>query len=182
MCVLFLKTDFDKLLSPASVAHFSQYKLTSLMLKRLENLGFNVQKDSDGLDLTTGKILMGHECVAIDANNKESVTATLSFLKGGKHMKRNIRCSLLVGADGAGSAVRRLAKVEMGGERDLQKLISVHFISKELGEYLINNRPGMLFFIFNTGCIGVLVAHDLLQGEFVLQVLSQLLSIFHIQQ
>lgn len=97
-------------------------------------------------------------------------------------MKRNIRCSLLVGADGAGSAVRRLAKVEMGGERDLQKLISVHFISKELGEYLINNRPGMLFFIFNTGCIGVLVAHDLLQGEFVLQVLSQLLSIFHIQQ
>lgn len=162
--------DFDKLLSPASVAHFSQYKLTSLMLKRLENLGFNVQKDSDGLDLTTGKILMGHECVAIDANNKESVTATLSFLKEGKHMKRNIQCSLLVGADGAGSAVRRLAKVEMGGERDLQKLISVHFISKELGEYLINNRPGMLFFIFNTGCIGVLVAHDLLQGEFVLQI------------
>ncbi|KAL0700050.1 hypothetical protein Bca4012_056172 [Brassica carinata] len=166
--------DFEKVVSPASVAHFSQYKLTSLMLKRLENLGFNVQssKESDGLELDSdfaGKVLMGHECLAIDAN-KESVTATVSFLKDGKHMRRNIQCSLLVGADGAGSTVRRLTKVEMRGERDLQKLISVHFMSRELGEYLINNRPGMLFFIFNTGGIGVLVAHDLLQGEFVLQI------------
>lgn len=144
------------------------------MLKRLENLGFNFQssKESDGLELdsdVTGKVLMGHECVAIDAN-KGSVTATVAFLKGGKRMERNIQCSILVGADGAGSAVRRLTNVEMRGERDLQKLISVHFMSRELGEYLINNRPGMLFFIFNTGGIGVLVAHDLLQGEFVLQV------------
>ena len=146
------------------------------MLKRLENLGFNVQssKESDGLELdsdVTGKVLMGHECVAIDAN-KESVTVTVAFLKGGKHMERNIQCSILVGADGAGSAVRRLTNVEMRGERDLQKLISVHFMSRELGEYLVNNRPGMLFFIFNTGGIGVLVAHDLLQGEFVLQVVA----------
>ncbi|MCI59766.1 putative polyketide hydroxylase-like, partial [Trifolium medium] len=28
----------------------------------------------------------------------------------------------------------------------------------------------MLFFIFNTEAIGVLVAHDLRQGEFVLQI------------
>ncbi|XP_024008245.1 uncharacterized protein LOC18992343 isoform X2 [Eutrema salsugineum] len=166
--------DFEKVVSPASVAHYSQYKLTSLMLKRLEDLGFHVSssKESDSLALDSvvaRQILMGHECVGIDAN-KESVTAAVSFLKGGKHMKRNIQCSILVGADGAGSAVRRLTEIEMRGERDLQKLISVHFMSRELGEYLINSRPGMLFFIFNTGGIGVLVAHDLLQGEFVLQI------------
>ncbi|CAH2034018.1 unnamed protein product [Thlaspi arvense] len=166
--------DFEKVVSPASVAHFSQYKLTSLMLKRLKDLGFIVRssKEPDSLELDSvvaGKIFMGHECVAIDAN-KESVTATVSVLEGGKYTKRDIQCSILVGADGAGSAVRRLTNIEMRGERDLQKLISVHFMSRDLGEYLINNRPGMLFFIFNTGGIGVLVAHDLLQGEFVLQI------------
>lgn len=144
------------------------------MLKRLVDLGFHVRnsKESDGLELDSvveRQILTGHECVAIDAN-KDSVTATVSFLKGGKYMKRDIQCGILVGADGAGSCVRRLTEIEMRGERDLQKLISVHFMSRELGEYLINRRPGMLFFIFNTGGIGVLVAHDLQQGEFVLQV------------
>lgn len=144
------------------------------MLKRLEDLGFHVRssKELDGFEhdsVVARQILMGHECVAIDAN-KDSITATVSFLKGGKHMKRNIQCSILVGADGAGSAVRKLSEIEMRGERDLQKLVSVHFMSRELGKYLISNRPGMLFFIFNTEAIGVLVAHDLLQGEFVLQV------------
>ncbi|XP_020876881.1 uncharacterized protein LOC9308350 isoform X2 [Arabidopsis lyrata subsp. lyrata] len=166
--------DFEKVVSPASVAHFSQYKLTNLLLKRLGDLGFHVRgsKESDGLEVdavVARQILMGHECVAIDAN-KDSITATVSYLKGGKHMKRNIQCSILVGADGAGSAVRKLTAIEMRGERDLQKLVSVHFMSRELGEYLISRRPGMLFFIFNTDGIGVLVAHDLLQGEFVLQI------------
>ena len=62
----------------------------------------------------------------------------------------------------------------MKGEKDLQNLLSVHFLSNDLGQYLLNERPGMLFFIFNTEAIGVLVAHDLKQGEFVLQVLEGL--------
>lgn len=56
----------------------------------------------------------------------------------------------------------------------MQKLVSVHFSSRDLGKYLLSERPGMLFFIFNTEAIGVLVAHDLKQGEFVLQVLLAL--------
>ncbi|KAK0574663.1 hypothetical protein LWI29_026976 [Acer saccharum] len=43
-------------------------------------------------------------------------------------------------------------------------------MTKDLGDYLLNERPGMLFFVFNTEVIGVLVAHDLKQGEFVLQL------------
>ncbi|KAK1364450.1 hypothetical protein POM88_040011 [Heracleum sosnowskyi] len=57
----------------------------------------------------------------------------------------------------------------MKGEKDLQKLVSVHFMSKQLEVYLINTRPAMLFFIFNDESIGVLVVHDLMEGEFVLQ-------------
>ncbi|KAM0965382.1 hypothetical protein TB2_020979 [Malus domestica] len=85
-------------------------------------------------------------------------------------MERNIRCNIVVGTDNAGSTVCKLAGVNMRGEKDLQKLVSVHFLSKDLGKYLLSERPGMLFFIFNTEVIGVLVAHDLEQGEFVLQI------------
>lgn len=112
---------------------------------------------------------MGHECASIDAT-ANCINVTASVLKEGKYRERNIQCSILVGADGAGSTVRKLAGITMKGEEDMQKLVSIHFLSKELGQYLLNERPGMLFFIFNTEAIGVLVAHDLNQGEFVLQV------------
>ncbi|CAK9162014.1 unnamed protein product [Ilex paraguariensis] len=112
---------------------------------------------------------MGHECVSIGATDR-CITVTASFLKDGVYMENDIQCSFLVGTDGAGSTVRKLVGIDMRGEKDLQNLVSVHFSSQDLGQYLLSERPGMLFFIFNTEGIGVLVAHDLKQGEFVLQV------------
>lgn len=166
--------DFEKIVSPVSVAHFSQYKLTRLLVKLLENLGFGIHtlEGPDSLDhepLRGGEILMGYECVSIDTTD-ECVTATVSFSKEGKLLMRKIQSKILIGADGAGSMVRKLVGIDLKGEKDLQKLVSVHFWSKDLGRYLLNERPGMLFFIFNTEVIGVLVAHDLTQGEFVLQI------------
>lgn len=171
-------SDFEKIVSPISVAHFSQYKLTRLLVKLLENLGFGIHtlEGPDSLDLEPlrgGEILMGHECVSIDTTD-ECVTATVSFSKEGKLLTRKIQSKILIGADGAGSMVRKLVGIDLKGEKDLQKLVSVHFWSKDLGRYLLNERPAMLFFIFNTEVIGVLVAHDLTQGEFVLQVLEDL--------
>ncbi|KAK1365657.1 2,4-dichlorophenol 6-monooxygenase [Heracleum sosnowskyi] len=167
--------DLDQTVSPVSVAHFSQYKLTRLILQHLQNLGFTV-RNPNGLDnlkysgLKEREILMGHECVSVNATS-DCVTMTASFLnEEGKHSVKCIRSRLLVGTDGAGSTVRQLLGINMRGEKDLQKLVSVHFMSKKLGEYLMNERPGMLFFIFNTEAIGVLVAHDLKEGEFVLQI------------
>lgn len=115
------------------------------------------------------KILMGHECVSIDASN-DFVTVSASLNNKGKHVEKSICCNFLVGTDGAGSTVRKLVGIQMRGEKDLQRLVSVHFLSKDLGQYLLKENPGMLFFIFNTEAIVVLVAHDLRQGEFVLQV------------
>lgn len=122
---------------------------------------------------------MGHECVSIDTTD-QCVTATVSSYKEGKLMTRKIQSKILVAADGAGSTVRKLVGIDLKGEKDLQKLVSVHFLSNDLGQYLLNERPGMLFFIFNTEAIGVLVAHDLKQGEFVLQVLEDLGNIWHL--
>ncbi|XP_057949519.1 uncharacterized protein LOC131144708 [Malania oleifera] len=166
--------DFEQIVSPVSVAHFSQYKLIGLLHRQLESLHFHICT-GEGLEefnhasLREGNILMGHECVSIDTSN-HYVTVTASCLREGKHIERKIQCHILVGTDGAGSTVRKLAGVGMRGQKDLQKLVSVHFLSRDLGQYLLNERPGMLFFIFNPEVIGVLVAHDLKQGEFVLQM------------
>lgn len=160
-------------MSPISVAHFSQYKLHRLLLEKLVNLGFNIVhcQGSDRLNhkLIKEEILMGHECVSVNTAD-HGVTVTASFLREGRHMEKDIHCNFIVGTDGAGSTVRKLVGIDMNGERDLQKLVSIHFMSEDLGKYLMNERPGMLFFIFNSEAIGVLVAHDLKQGEFVLQV------------
>ncbi|PNX74727.1 polyketide hydroxylase-like protein [Trifolium pratense] len=164
--------DLEHVVSPVSVAHFSQYKLTMLLLKQLENLGFQtcVPESSEGnMQFREKKILMGHECVSIDTSN-DFITVTASSVNNGKQVEKDIHCNILIGADGAGSTVRKLVGIDMRGEKDLQKLVSVHFLSKRLGQFLLKENPGMLFFIFNTEAIGVLVAHDLRQGEFVLQV------------
>ncbi|KAJ4968259.1 hypothetical protein NE237_014960 [Protea cynaroides] len=166
--------EFEQEFSPVSVAHFSQYKLTRLLLKQLENLEFRIYNGDGKEELNDRlpgerKILMGHECVSIKATD-HCLKVGVSFIKEGKKTERNIFCRILVGSDGAGSTVRKLMGIAMQGERELQKLVSIHFLSQDLGEYLLHERPGMLFFIFNTETIGVLVAHDLNQGEFVLQM------------
>lgn len=166
--------DVGKIASPISVAHFSQYKLVRLLLKKTENLGFNVCtpetfEDPDQYKLWERKILMGHECISVNPTS-EGLIVGVSYLKNGKMEERKLNCSMLVGADGARSTVRKLMGIVMKGERDLQKLVSVHFLSRDLGQYLMHHRSGMLFFIFNPEAIGVLVAHDLNQGEFVLQI------------
>ncbi|XP_047972593.1 putative polyketide hydroxylase isoform X1 [Salvia hispanica] len=164
--------DFDKIVSPVSVAHFSQHKLTRLLIEQLKHIGFHVRRDgflnSDDVKLAEQQILLGHECTSITTEN--SVTVTASITREGKRAEKKFHCDFLIGTDGASSTVRKLVGIDMSGEHDLQKLISIHFTSQDLGQYLMNERPGMLFFIFNTEAIGVLVAHDLMQGEFVLQV------------
>ncbi|KAL2332682.1 hypothetical protein Fmac_013895 [Flemingia macrophylla] len=164
--------DLTHVVSPVSVAHFSQYKLTMLLLKRLENLGFQICAPGSlgGKEqFCEKKIMMGHECVSIDSSD-DFVTVTTSSIINGKRVEQNFHCNILIGTDGAGSTVRKLVGIEMRGEKDLQKLVSIHFFSRDLGQFLLKENPGMLFFIFNTESIGVLVAHDLRQGEFVFQI------------
>ncbi|XP_074271320.1 uncharacterized protein LOC141595251 [Silene latifolia] len=162
--------DFEQVVSPVSVAHFSQYKLSECLLNKLKTLDFRFhQGDKFDRHVEEREILMGHECLSFTMT-ENCVNVTCSFHKDGHKLERDIQCGILVGTDGAGSTVRKLAGIAMEGERDLQKLVSVHFVSRDLGRYLLKERPGMLFFIFNTEAIGVLVAHDLQHGEFVLQV------------
>ncbi|CAM6010703.1 unnamed protein product [Sphagnum balticum] len=83
---------------------------------------------------------------------------------------QKLACQYLVAADGAGSSVRELAGVQMEGDENLQKLISVHFMSKQLGQHLLDSVPGMLYFVFNQRVIAVIVGHNLEAGEFIAQI------------
>lgn len=143
-----------------------------LLIKELEDTGFHITDESMNSNdcvLAAPHILMGCECTSINIAG-DGVTVTGHLTRKGTHITKDFLCNFVVGTDGAGSTVRKLMGIQMRGEQDLQNLISVHFTSLDLGQYLINERPGMLYFIFNTEAIGVVVAHDLKLGEFVLQV------------
>lgn len=87
---------------------------------------------------------------------------------------------------------RQQLGIGMSGQQRMQHLINVHFTSPLLGAQLRGRmqRPGaergskeqgqsglgadhkaaMLYFVFNSDVVTVVVAHDLQQGEFVAQV------------
>jgi len=91
---------------------------------------------------------------------------------------QKLACQYLVAADGAGSSVRELAGVQMEGDENLHKLISVHFMSNQLGQHLLDSVPGMLYFVFNQRMIAVIVAHNLEAGEFIAQVSYLMMQLF----
>ena len=71
--------------------------------------------------------------------------------------------------DGAASATRRQLGISWEGTSDLQHLINIHFRSAELARHL-RKAPGMLYFVFSSRAIVVLVAHDLRIGVLLLAV------------
>ena len=52
----------------------------------------------------------------------------------------------------------------------LQNFLNVHFFSLELSECLRSRIPGMLYFIYSSAGVAVLVAHAFKRGEFVAQI------------
>lgn len=88
------------------------------------------------------------------------------------HGSFQVRSRFVVGADGAGSLVRRALGTPLRGTPGLLHLVSIHFHAPELRNFssLMTGRPAMLYFIFNTGVAGILVAHNLDAGDYVLQV------------
>lgn len=86
---------------------------------------------------------------------------------------------------------RQWCGLQLVGEPALQHLVNCHFTSRALGSMMLSGlqgagpssqqhsgrpggsgsgRPAMLYFVFNSQVVAVLVAHDLRAGEFVAQV------------
>jgi len=72
---------------------------------------------------------------------------------------RVVSTAYVLGADGAGSAVRRWLGVEMVGPAGLQSFVTIHFLAN-LRRY-VDHRPGVLHFVMDPAAGGCLVAHDI---------------------
>ena len=91
---------------------------------------------------------------------------------GGHH---DVRARYLIGCDGASSSVRSSINASFPMKEPLQHLINVYFKtpgawSNEKLRLMLEQRLGMLYFVFNADVIVVLVAHDLRKGEWVAQI------------
>ena len=80
-----------------------------------------------------------------------------------------VQADYLIAADGASSRVRKQLGIDMVGEAAMQHLVNIHFLSKDLWQHVME-RPAMLYFVFSSQAIVVLVAHNLQEGEMVAQV------------
>ena len=65
----------------------------------------------------------------------------------------------VVGADGAGSAVRRELGIEMVGDSASQAFITIHFAANLRD--VVGDRPGILYWIMQPPHAGVLIAYDI---------------------
>ena len=101
--------------------------------------------------------------------NRHKVTVMLTDGQTGR--RQQIQTQFLVGADGAHSTTRQQLGIELISENGiLQHLINVHFFSMELSEWLRSRIPAMLYFIYSSAGVAVLVAHAFKRGEFVAQI------------
>jgi hypothetical protein len=73
--------------------------------------------------------------------------------------------------DGAASGTRKQLGIALDGPGSLQSLINIHFTSTTLGRKLLE-QPAMLYFVFGSSGVLVLVAHDLKTGVFDCDCLS----------
>ena len=80
-----------------------------------------------------------------------------------------VQAKYLIAADGASSSIRKQLGIDMIGEPAMQHLVNIHFFSRELWHH-VKDRPAMLYFVFSSQAIVVLVAHNLQEGEMVAQV------------
>eukprot|EP00916_Digyalum_oweni_P024354 GHVL01040258.1.p1 GENE.GHVL01040258.1~~GHVL01040258.1.p1 ORF type:complete len:554 (+),score=97.21 GHVL01040258.1:85-1746(+) len=146
-------------LSPSKCTHLPQNRLCQILSNKAKN-----------------NIYYGMECINYENNNnkiilniKPTLQSINKTLVNESINKTLVECNYVVATDGAHSIFRDLSKMKMSGLKCLQNLVNVYFTSKYLGEILSKN-PGMLYFIYNSHVIAVMVAHDIDIGEFVLQI------------
>lgn len=145
---------YDPSVSPEPVAHVPQNRLVSMLFDR-------VQTFQDLIDVRMYQNVVSLEQDEVVRVGIEGPDGQVGFETG----------AYLVAADGAHSGIRRRLGITLDGAGTLQYLVNIHFTSPMLGRRLIDeHRMGMLYFIFGTKNIVVLVAHNLEKGEFVAQV------------
>ena len=129
--------------TPHPLRNISQHRLEPLLVEELQAC--------DLVDLRYGTewVSATHTPHGVDSVVRDRHTGEDSTVHG----------SWLIGADGAGSAVRNRLGIDMVGPAGLQSFVAIHFRGS-LRRYLAD-RPGALHFVMDPAVSGTFIAHDI---------------------
>lgn len=127
------------------------HPLRNISQHRLEPLLSNIVRTSDLVDLYYDVEWQSAE------QNDNGVTSRVQNIKTGEEFV--ISSKYLLGADGAGSAVRKSTGIEMIGPSGIQSFVAIHFRGN-LRKYTAD-RPGALHFVMDPEVGGTFIAHDI---------------------
>jgi 2-polyprenyl-6-methoxyphenol hydroxylase-like FAD-dependent oxidoreductase len=140
--------------SPVQVTHFSQHDFVRLLRRYIRKNQYCHFLEGQRADIQ---------------EHLDHVTIHLSNRQTG--LRRVIQTQFVLGADGAHSVIRKQAGIELVEDHpNLQQLINVHFFSPELADWLKMRMPAMLYFVYSTDGVAIIVSHALSRGEFVAQI------------
>lgn len=129
-------------LTPHPLRNISQHRLEPLLAEQL--------KASDLIDLRydTEWVSAIQTPLGVDSLVRDRRTGKEFIIRG----------AWLLGADGAGSAVRKWLGIEMIGPASLQSFVAIHFRGSLRSH--VADRPGALHFVMDPAVQGTFIAHD----------------------
>jgi len=98
----------------------------------------------------------GIECSRLNEDGDSAVSVTLNNLETSDVV--NEKFEYVIAADGAGSRIREAIGINMVGPEAIQCYLMVHFTADL--SHLTKHRKGVLYFLFEPGTNGVLIAYD----------------------
>ncbi len=128
-------------LTPTPLRNLSQHRLEPVLLDTLRAL-------------PAATVSFGHEWQTAE-QDENGVTSRVVAAEGAYE----VRSRWLLGADGAGSRVRKWLGIEPIGPSRMQSFIMIHFEANL--RPLVGDRPGVLYWTTDPEASGVFVAHDI---------------------
>lgn len=136
------QTDDVLALTPTPLRNLSQHCFEPILLDALRAAGGSAP-------------LYGHRWDAV-REDAGGLTSTIIDDNGGHFAMRS---QYLIGADGAGSPVRKSLGIAPIGPERLQTFLMIHFAANLRA--LVGDCPGVLYWASDPDCMGTFVAHDI---------------------
>jgi len=137
------QTDEVLAVTPTPLRNLSQHRLEPLLVGELTR--------------STGKGPVFSQRWESSEQNSDGVTSTVRDLATDEVYA--VRSRFVIAADGAGSPVRKSLGIGGAGPDRIQAFLMIHFEADLRA--LVGEHPGVLYWISDPSCSGVLVAHDI---------------------
>ncbi|EKX73466.1 conserved hypothetical protein [Theileria equi strain WA] len=170
-CLSWLKKEYKSVMLESTIDQDKVHRLSNLDRPfHLPTLGDTFERDIINVPLVDGGLKFER---FISEDMQKRVLSEVTNMRDGTTL--HIESAFVVGTDGIHSRVRKelfeFTDTQDDNVKDtlnLREVMSVHFQSKQLGDYVSSN-PAMMYFIFSR-CICVLVCQGGEPPEFVVQI------------